>query len=57
MLQIALHFAGSILLSWAIVGVWGYQAFWPITITCNIPTALLELIPLSSIFVFRTQSL
>ena len=45
--------AGSIFLSWLITMSWNYQALWPIVISCNIPTALLELWMLLRIYVLK----
>lgn len=53
MIQIAFHFTGSIFLSWMITEIWSYQALWPIVISTSIPTALIEVIMLLAIYVFK----
>ena len=52
-IQIFFHFIGSIFLSWLITMTWTYQALWPIVISCNIPTALLEIWMILRIYVFK----
>lgn len=52
--QIVFHFIGSIFLSWLITDNWSYHALWPIVVSCNIPTALIEIMYLLSLHVFRT---
>jgi hypothetical protein len=54
MMQIFFHFAGGIFLSWLITENWHYKALWPIVISCNIPTALIEFILLLNVHVFKT---
>ena len=40
--QILFHFVGSIFLSMFITQNWGYQALWPIIISCSFPPAFAE---------------
>ena len=54
MIQIFFHFIGSIFLSWLITETWHYKALWPIIISCNFPTAIIECIMILSIYVFKT---
>ncbi len=54
MIQIFFHFVGSIFLSWLITETWHYKALWPIIISCNFPTAIIECIMILSIYVFKT---
>lgn len=49
-LQIIFHFIGGIFLSWVITDIWDYRAIWPIVISCNLPTALVEGVLLFLIF-------
>jgi len=53
MIHIAFHFTGSIFLSWLITEIWSHEALWPIVISTSIPTALLEVIMLLAIYVFK----
>eukprot|EP01038_Epipyxis_sp_PR26KG_P008267 gene8267-11190_t len=54
--QILFHFIGSIFLSWLITNNWHYKALWPIIVSCNLPTALCEIMVILSVTVFRVIS-
>ena len=41
-MHILFHFVGGVFLSMLIHQNWGYQALWPIVVSCSFPTAMLE---------------
>ena len=42
--QILSHFIGGILLCWLITNNWNSETLWPIIITTNLPTGLIEFV-------------
>ncbi|RYH14015.1 hypothetical protein EON65_34325 [archaeon] len=53
LLNIFLHFVGSVFLSWLITQQWTYRALWPLVVCTNLPSALYEIIVLFGINIFR----
>ena len=54
LIQIFFHFIGAIFLSFIIVEIWGYDALWPVVISCNFPTMFAEVYMLIKIYALKT---